>query len=104
VAKFDVDGMSLSELRKLKKEVDRAITTYQERRRAEVAQELESIAREKGFTLSELSGAARRKRKPVKPKYRSPDDPAVTWSGRGRRPHWVKEALDHGKSLEDLAI
>lgn len=32
------------------------------------------------------------------PKYRNPVGPEVTWSGLGRKPGWVTEAL------EDLAI
>ena len=38
------------------------------------------------------------------PKYRNPDNPAQTWSGKGKRPAWVKAALAAGKSLESLEI
>jgi DNA-binding protein H-NS len=38
------------------------------------------------------------------PKYRHPGDPALTWSGRGKRPQWVAEALAGGKTLDDLAV
>jgi DNA-binding protein H-NS len=38
------------------------------------------------------------------PKYRNPDDPSDTWSGRGRRPHWVREQLRMGKTIEDLLV
>ncbi len=44
------------------------------------------------------------KRRATAPKYRHPENPEVTWSGRGRRPSWVNEALEKGRSLEDLAI
>lgn len=30
------------------------------------------------------------------------DEQGNTWSGRGRRPGWLKEALASGKTLEDL--
>jgi DNA-binding protein H-NS len=30
------------------------------------------------------------------------DDAGNTWSGRGRRPEWLKEALRSGKTLDDL--
>ena len=36
------------------------------------------------------------------PKYSNPDDPSQTWSGRGRRPRWVTQALEAGRSLDDL--
>jgi hypothetical protein len=38
------------------------------------------------------------------PKYRNPDNSAETWSGRGKRPHWVEIALSQGVSLESLEI
>jgi DNA-binding protein H-NS len=30
---------------------------------------------------------------PVAPKFANPDDPSQVWSGRGKRPQWVKEKL-----------
>lgn len=42
---------------------------------------------------------ARKRVVPVK--YRSGDD---TWTGRGSRPRWVREALEQGKSLEDFLV
>lgn len=40
----------------------------------------------------------------VKPKYESPTDPTVTWTGRGRKPKWVQEWVDGGNDLEKLLI
>lgn len=42
-------------------------------------------------------------KKPVKPKYQSPDG-KDTWSGRGPRPKWFKELLEQGHSKENLLI
>ncbi|WP_245605443.1 H-NS histone family protein [Roseicyclus elongatus] len=64
--------------------------------------------RSHGFELAELlgesSGSRRKASAPSAPRYRHPENPEVTWSGRGRRPAWVTAALECGKSLEDLAI
>ena len=38
------------------------------------------------------------------PAYRNPFNSAETWTGRGRHPKWVREALARGARLEDLAI
>jgi DNA-binding protein H-NS len=35
-------------------------------------------------------------------KYR--DDQGNAWSGRGRRPQWIKDAIDAGKPLESMAV
>ncbi|WP_229467585.1 H-NS histone family protein [Massilia sp. Mn16-1_5] len=34
-------------------------------------------------------------------KYRNPEDPDQRWSGRGRKPAWVKAWVASGKSFED---
>jgi DNA-binding protein H-NS len=49
-------------------------------------------------TLAKATGAPRRRAGGVQYK----DDAGNTWSGRGRRPEWLKAALQSGKSLEDL--
>ena len=38
------------------------------------------------------------------PVYRNPSNSAETWTGRGRQPKWVREALARELRLEDLAI
>jgi len=38
------------------------------------------------------------------PKYRNPENPAETWSGKGKRPSWMAALLAEGKSLESLEI
>ena len=40
----------------------------------------------------------------VLPKYQNPKNPAETWSGRGKQPHWVQAQLRAGKKLERFLI
>jgi DNA-binding protein H-NS len=45
------------------------------------------------------------KRGPVPPKYRNPEDPSQTWTGRGKRPLWFVAALKkRGVTEESLLI
>lgn len=37
-------------------------------------------------------------------KYRSKTDPKLTWSGRGKRPRWLKEHLERGGTLDDVLV
>ena len=99
-----IDKLSLDELKTLKKDLTKAIDEFETRRRAEALAAVQAKAKEMGFTLADLTGGA--KVKPVKsqPKYRHPENPAVTWSGRGRQPGWIKEALEAGKALDEFAI
>ena len=41
---------------------------------------------------------------PVKAKFRNPDQPLETWSGRGKRPCWLIAQLKSGKRIDDLRI
>ena len=40
----------------------------------------------------------------ILPKYRNPNDPAETWSGRGKQPRWLVAQLRAGKKLDDFRI
>jgi DNA-binding protein H-NS len=47
---------------------------------------------------------ARRPYPPVKAKFRNPDQPSETWSGRGHRPRWLDAQLRSGKGIDDFRI
>lgn len=102
-AKINLNDLSLDELKQLQKDAANAVTSFEERKRAEVIAELEAVAKAHGYMLSELMGG--KKAKVAAPaKYCHPQNSAKTWLGRGRQPGWIKEALAAGKSLEDFAI
>ena len=74
-----------------------------------------ALIESRGFTVAEIFGgvAATRGRKPkaaddarahVAPKYRNPENPAETWTGRGRKPKWVGAKIAAGTTLESLKI
>ena len=100
---IDLDNMSKEELQKLKVEVDRALKTLDTRRKAEAKRAADAAAKEYGFSLDDLVGPDGKGSKGV-PKYANPADASQTWTGRGRKPNWVVEALEQGKSLDDLKI
>jgi DNA-binding protein H-NS len=100
---INLNTMSLKDLKDLRKDVDKAISEFAERQKAEARAELEKKAKELGFSLEELV-SGKQKRAKVAPKYRNPANASETWTGRGRRPRWVEAALAAGKSLDDFAI
>ena len=104
MADFDLEALSLIELKKMQKDVAKAISTYQDRQKAEARAKVEAFARDLGYSLAELVGAeVNTARAPAPAKYRHPENPALTWSGRGRKPQWFVDALAGGKSKDDLA-
>ncbi|MBY6091740.1 H-NS histone family protein [Pseudooceanicola sp. 502str34] len=101
---FALDEMTLDQLKKLQKDTDLAIKSYQERERKKAIAAIEAKAQEMGFSLSELTGGAVKSRKVNPPKYRNPADPTQTWSGRGRQPGWVKDVIAAEGNLEGCLI
>lgn len=58
-----------------------------------------------GYSLADLIGVeAKATRAPTVAKYRHPENAALTWSGRGRKPQWFVEALEMGKTPGERAI
>lgn len=105
MADFNLEGMSLSELKKLQKDIAKTISTYQDRQKAEARAKVEALARDLGYSLTDLVGTATKTtRAPAAAKYRHPENAAITWSGRGRKPQWFVDALAAGMTTGDLSI
>jgi DNA-binding protein H-NS len=66
--------------------------------------DLETQLREELKRRRELAQSYRQLSEKGGPAYRNPCNSAETWTGRGRHPKWVREALASGLRLEDLAI
>ena len=103
---MNLDEMSLADLKKLQKDVDRAIVSFSERQKRAALAVAEAAVKEMGFSLSDLVGVGKpvRSKSGLPAKYQHPENPALTWSGRGRKPAWIHEALDAGKSLDTFLI
>ena len=103
--KIDLSKMSLDDLKSLRKDLDKAISGYKDRQRAEAMKELQAVAKKHGIALDEIVGGKSKKSKAkTPPKYRNPENANETWSGRGRQPEWYKSAIAKGKKPEQLAI
>ena len=84
------------------------------RLRDEISEVLNSRAEKLRRELTRLTGAPplqptdheedrrKAKRHNLVPKYRGPN--GRTWCGRGARPHWLRSAIERGKTLEDFRI
>ncbi|MEX5728252.1 DNA-binding protein H-NS [Rhodovulum iodosum] len=99
----DLDSMSLKELEKLRKNIDKAIARLEVRRKDDARKAAEEAARQFGFSLDELTDGKKPK-KTSPPKYRNPEDPKQTWTGRGRQPRWIKDAIEAGRPMSDFEI
>jgi DNA-binding protein H-NS len=103
MARIDLNSMSLSELKELQREVAKAVSSFEDRKKKEALALLEEQARQLGFSIAELTGArVARTRAPATPKYANPADRSETWSGRGRKPRWFADAIASGTAPEAL--
>lgn len=83
----------VSELQKQQEEIQKQIQAKRESARAECAAEVQKVLNSYGFTLKDIKPAPA-------VNYVGPN--GEVWSGRGKHPAWVKEALAAGKSLESF--
>lgn len=105
---IDLSKLSIEELENLVRDAQAEIVSRKETEKQRVLDQIRELAASIGMTpealLKQQAGGKGRAGGSVEAKYRNPDDPSQTWSGRGKRPQWVNDALAAGKSLEDLAV
>lgn len=100
-----LDEMSVRELRELRQRIETAITERSKIERQELKAKMAALADEAGLSLDEIFGNAKGPRGKVAVKYRNPDNPDETWTGRGRQPKWLAEKLaKRGVHKEDFAV
>ena len=111
----ELEGMSDAQIREL---IEAARGVIGDRFSGRV-DEWRSLAHEAGYEITitrigEEDGRRRRRRSAstetddrrgqVLPKYQNPDNHSEKWSGRGRKPKWIEEKLNHGATLEAFLI
>lgn len=103
---FDLSTLSRKELLQLQGDVEAALRSAELRERQEALKAAKDAAAKFGFSLEEITSDARQgaKKNKAAPKYRNPENPEETWTGRGRKPHWVHAALTAGRDISDLEI
>jgi DNA-binding protein H-NS len=100
---IDLSKLSIEEMEALAKDIEIEINSRREAERERVLAQMRELAASIGTTPEDLFRTGRVVEKVVAVKYRHPDNPALTWSGRGKRPQWLVEALAAGRTLDDLA-
>jgi len=106
----DLHQLSIEQLQELIDRAQARIKTARKEDLAEARKKISAVLAEHGVTLDEVfpgrgerTPAAAKPARP--PKYRNPANPAEEWSGMGRPPRWVAEAVKHrGSSLEQFLI
>ena len=102
---IDLSKLNRKELLELQSQVNQALKDAELKAKQDARVAAEKAAAEFGFSLDDLgaSGAGKKKTLGVA-KYRNPKNPEETWTGRGRKPRWLNEAIAAGVDISDLEI
>jgi DNA-binding protein H-NS len=111
--KLNLDGMSIDEMWHLHEEIIRVLSVRLTSEKRGLEKRLAQLRREKkempqsesvDLQLKKDRSGKRRKYPRVFPKYRNPNEPSETWSGRGKKPRWLTAALKAGHTIEEFVI
>ncbi len=108
MAKIDLSKLSIQEMQELAKDIEQEIVARREQDRERVLTQMRELAGTLGMSLEDLLKQERGRDRgrvstaTVAVKYRHPENAALTWAGRGKRPQWINEWLDSGRSLDEL--
>lgn len=103
----DLERMGFDQLQKLSEKVEAAKRERKSEEAKAAKKKINELLKQSEFTISELYGIARGSKKSEERlgaiQYRNPNRPSEMWTGRGRRPYWLVEALKkRGAKLEDF--
>lgn len=109
MANIDLSSYKLGDLKTLQRDVENAIKDRQQEEVQKARDQILAIAKDAGVSVEELVGTTAKKvekgkGQKARPQYQNPEESSQTWTGRGRKPRWITEALANGKNLIDLRI
>jgi DNA-binding protein H-NS len=111
--KLNLDAMMVDELWQLHAEISRVLSDRLTSQKRELEKQLAQLSpgrqvepsdQPQALSSKGLAHAPRRKYPRVFPKFRNPQDPSETWSGRGKQPRWLSAALETGRKIEEFVI
>ncbi len=103
-SKIDLESLDVDQLRAITENAQNLIAQKQHQRLYDAYTQFERIAEESNSSIDEILKAGEKLEKKRSIKYRNTDNEEETWTGRGRKPTWLVDALAAGRHLEDFAI
>lgn len=102
----DLSKLSLAELKKLQGDIEVAMATRTKEKAGKARAQIIAIAQSVGMSVDELlkGGKIAKPVNKVAAQYQNPKNAAESWTGRGRQPRWLAEAVAGGAKLDDLKI
>jgi DNA-binding protein H-NS len=104
MAEINLQDLSMQELQALSRDIEGELRRRGDEERKRVLARMKELAASVDMTLEEVIAYSSSKKTKGEPKFQNPENPRQTWTGRGKRPSWIKAALEQGKSLDELRI
>lgn len=103
---IEFENMSIKEIQELQNKAVKHIESRKKMNIVKVRKAIRQMIKDEGLKLSDVFPTLQDEPmiSTVDPKYRSPDDETLTWTGRGRTPKWLQEKINEGASKEDFLI
>lgn len=91
----NLQDMTDEQLKEQRQQIDAELQKRLAKQKSDAKRQIVELAKNHNINLGELAGKEK--------VYKNPENPWETWSGKGRKPKWVTDALAAGKTLDDLA-
>lgn len=108
---MDLSKLTAKELDDLAKQAQSLAAQKRAQEKTDLRDKVIGIIKDAGFSVDEIfpsSGSASAKPSKQKStpevKYRDPQNPKNTWSGRGRKARWLVDAEASGRPLSDFEV
>ena len=102
----DYQNLSESELQAVIDSAEKALKNKQANKRKDVIAQIKELAASIDVTVDIHENDKRSARKGVKVpvKYRHPEDPEKTWTGRGVMPTWLQALINEGHDRSEFEV
>ena len=102
----DYQNLSESELQAVIDSAEKALKNIQANKRKDVIAQIKDLAASIDVTVDihESDKKAARKGVKVAVKYRHPEDPEKTWTGRGVMPIWLQALINAGHNRSEFEV
>ena len=91
----NLQDMTDEQLKEQRQAIDAELQKRLAKQKSDAKRQIVELAKSHNINLGELVGKEKL--------YQNPENPWEKWSGKGRKPKWVTDALAAGKTLDDLA-